>query len=106
MPNWVKTAKEKEVPPGTRKVVRVRGRRIVLVNVEGSFYALDNECVHAGAPLNRGYLDGHRLICPWHDWPYDVRTGKLPHNPRVGVRTYPTKVENGRIYIDYMEDER
>lgn len=100
MPKWVKAAREKEVPPGTKKAVRVEGKRIVLVNLDGEIHALDNVCIHAGGPLNRGHLDGHLLICPWHDWPFDVRTGKLPHNPSLGVQRYPTRIDKGRIFVD------
>lgn len=64
------------MPPGTVRLVRAGGRAFALVNVEGAFFALDNNCPHNGGPLGMGTLRGTELICPWHGWRWDVTSGR------------------------------
>ncbi len=109
-------AKEKvglvrDIPPGHRKVLSVRGREIVVFNVKGDFFALLNRCPHEGANLSAGILTGlpesngpgcyklsrpgEILRCPWHGWEFDVKTGKSYCDPqRLFTRQYKTSVEN------------
>ena len=42
-----------------------------------------------------------KLSCPWHGWEYDVRTGRSLCEPeKVRVRTYPARVEDGRVLVE------
>jgi nitrite reductase/ring-hydroxylating ferredoxin subunit len=54
MPEFVTVATVEEIPPGTGRTVEVQGVWIALFNVDGSFYAIDNTCPHAGGPLGEG----------------------------------------------------
>ena len=65
-----------DVPPGRVIAVAVEGRTYALANVDGQFYALDNNCPHNGGPLARGTLQGRELTCPWHAWRWDVTSGR------------------------------
>jgi nitrite reductase/ring-hydroxylating ferredoxin subunit len=102
-----------EFPSGTRRIVRVGGREIGVFRVEHDFYAVRNRCPHQGGPLCRGRVlprlvadepgavrigDGPPLIvCPWHGWQYDARTGEAfaPGDP--GARSYEVTVEPGTV---------
>ena len=101
-----------EIPPGSRRIVTVRGREIGVFNLGGSFYALLNRCPHQGAELCRGTLvglatarepgaiewsrAGELLKCPWHGWEYDIRTGQSWCDPKdTKVRAYAVTVEPG-----------
>ena len=99
MPDFVKVAEVSEVPPGAVKPVTVNGKTIALCNVGGEFYALDNECVHRGGPLSEGYIEGGNLECPWHAWPYDVKTGAVTMNPSAKVPTYAVKIEGSAVLV-------
>jgi nitrite reductase (NADH) small subunit/3-phenylpropionate/trans-cinnamate dioxygenase ferredoxin subunit len=88
-----------DVPPGTCRSVEVEGIGIALFNVEGRIYALDNTCPHAGGPLGEGRLAGFHIVCPWHGWRYDVRTGERPENPEITVACYPVEVDGTTIRI-------
>ena len=81
MTEFVTVAKVEEIPPGTGQTVEVHGVWIALFNVDGSFYAIDNTCPHAGGPLGEGHLDGRVVECPWHGWRFNVQTGERPENP-------------------------
>jgi nitrite reductase/ring-hydroxylating ferredoxin subunit len=65
-----------ELPPGRMAEVTANGRLYVVCNVGGQFYALDGNCPHRGAPLAHGALHDHTLVCPWHGWEFDCRTGE------------------------------
>ena len=64
MAEFLKVAEVAEVPPGTVKYVVLLSKHIALCNVAGEFYAIDNVCVHRGAPLSEGWLDGCIIECP------------------------------------------
>lgn len=106
-----RVARIDEIPPGSRKIVEVGGRSIGIFNVGGKFYALRNQCPHAGGPLCKGVLSGfvhsevpgeysyirrgEILRCPWHQWEFDVKTGKSWFDPaKTRVRSYEVTVES------------
>jgi nitrite reductase (NADH) small subunit len=96
----VKVASTAEVAAGQCKTVEANGKQIALYNVDGTFYATDNTCLHRGGPLGEGTLNGNKVTCPWHGWEYDVTTGKNSFNPQVGVATYPVKVDGDAVMVD------
>ena len=79
----------KEIPPGSNKVVNVRGREICVFNVGGDFFALLKPgCSKLSRP-------GEILRCPWHGWEFDLKTGKSHCDPeRMFTKQYKTCVEN------------
>ncbi len=106
-----------EFPPGERKLVEVDGKRIVVFNLDGEFFALSDRCPHQGGSLCAGALSGHvesstpgeyhysrrgeMIRCPWHYWEFDIRTGRSWFDPkRVGVRQYPARVEPGAALVE------
>src|SRR5262245_17792027 len=99
MVNFVRVAATTDLPPGQGRVVVAGGRQIALFNVGGTFYAIDNTCLHLGGPLGEGFLEGETVICPWHGWTYNVTTGVCPINPNISVKTYPVKVEGLEVHL-------
>jgi len=95
----VTVAKAREVPPGSSKVVVVAGRPVALFNVNGTFHATDNTCLHRGGPVGEGFLEGSLVTCPWHGWQYDVTTGQNLVNPAAKLRTYRVVVEGEDVKI-------
>ena len=99
MTNFITVAKLAEVPPGVCKSVEVQGVFIVLCNVRGTVYALDNTCPHAGGPLGEGTLRGELIVCPWHGWRFNVRTGERPENPDFKVTRCQVRIEGEAIQV-------
>src|SRR5438105_10112483 len=97
---FARAAKTNEITPGTIREFQVEGKAIALANVGGSFYAINNTCLHRGGPLGQGALEGKTLTCPWHGWQFDVTTGKASMNPSTGVACYPTEVRGDEVFVD------
>ena len=104
MPEWIPVAAVAECPPG-RSVERiVAGRVVALANVDGLFHAIDGLCPHQGGPLGTGTLCGTTLTCPWHGWQFDVATGRHRFSATVHQRVYPTREQDGKVFIG-IDDE-
>jgi nitrite reductase/ring-hydroxylating ferredoxin subunit len=106
-----------DLPPGSRKLVTVKGRPIVIFNVKGEYFGLLNRCPHQGGSLCDGRLtglleakepgryrysrQGEILRCPWHGWEFDVRTGQSYCEPdRVKARRYDVSVAAGSEVVE------
>jgi 3-phenylpropionate/trans-cinnamate dioxygenase ferredoxin subunit len=101
MPRYVKVARADEIPPGEKKIVEVDGLLVVLVNLDGEFYAIEDVCTHDGGPLGEGELEGHELICPRHGARFDVRTGDALTLPAFEpAPTYEVRLENGDVLVE------
>jgi nitrite reductase (NADH) small subunit/3-phenylpropionate/trans-cinnamate dioxygenase ferredoxin subunit len=103
MPDFFTVASAEEIPPGTGRTVEVQGVWIALFNVEGSFYAIDNTCPHAGGPLGEGHLEGHVVECPWHGWRFNVQTGERLENPNITVACCPVRIEGTQVQVALPE---
>jgi nitrite reductase/ring-hydroxylating ferredoxin subunit len=77
----------------------VNGKTIAVFNVEGTYYAIDNTCVHRGGPLGEGEVEGQVVTCPWHGWQFNVTTGACVNNPSARVDSYQVKVEGADIKV-------
>lgn len=104
MPELVEVAKVEELAPGTARVVTAAGRELALVNVDGTFYAIDNECTHRGGYLGEGEINPDwsecAIECPLHGSVFDVRTGEVLSPPATDpVRTYVVEVDAGVIKV-------
>jgi nitrite reductase/ring-hydroxylating ferredoxin subunit len=94
-------ASVEDVPPGWVLKVQIGTRRIALANHEGTFYALDDVCSHAGGSLGDNRLkDGCLLECPWHSTVFDARTGEVVRGPaRKPQPTFETEVSDGTVFV-------
>ncbi|MBP9698490.1 MAG: non-heme iron oxygenase ferredoxin subunit [Elusimicrobia bacterium] len=82
------------------KVFRLKGRRVALSQVEGSFYAMDDLCSHDEGPLGEGLLRGDEVECPRHGARFSVRTGAALCLPAVvPVTCYPVRIDGKNIQI-------
>jgi nitrite reductase/ring-hydroxylating ferredoxin subunit len=99
MSERVRLCATEDVPPGTGREFTVAGRIVALFNVEGTFYAMDGICPHAGGPLGEGELNGSVVTCPWHGWQFDVTTGQHCLTANIVHGTYAVSVENGEVFV-------
>lgn len=96
----VRLGSASDLPPGSVIQAEVGGRAFAVCNVAGEFHVLEGVCPHAGGPLGEGALHGATLVCPWHAWEFDCRTGANDFDPDVIVPAFSAKVEGGQILVD------
>lgn len=99
MPEWFPIATESECPPGTSIERVVADRMVALVNVAGTYHAIDGLCPHQGGPLGTGALCGTVLTCPWHGWQFDVVTGQHQISATVRQPMHAVRVRNGVVEV-------
>jgi nitrite reductase (NADH) small subunit len=96
----VKIGRLAHIPPGGLVHAEVAGGQYAVCNVGGRLYAVDGICPHAGGPLGHGALHGHFIVCPFHAWAFDCRTGQFEGNERVRLKTFTVLVEGDDVLID------
>ena len=94
----VKLLDAARLPEGAVCEVQVDGRALAVCHSEGRFYVLSGVCPHAGGPLGQGALHGHSLVCPWHAWEFDCRTGACDFNA-TRLDSYPAAVVDGAVMV-------
>jgi nitrite reductase/ring-hydroxylating ferredoxin subunit len=95
-----RVAKTHDVPSGRGLAVRVGGREIGIFRVGERYFALDNACPHAGAPLSEGDLDGSTIICTAHGWEFDVCSGLAAHSFVAPIPCFAVRVEGDDLLLD------
>ena len=97
---WVVAAKVADVAPGAMKQAEVADKNLAIYNLNGSFYATDNECTHAYAMLTDGTIDGEVVECPLHGGAFEIKTGKGLGAPIFcDLKCYPTRVQDGDLQV-------
>jgi 3-phenylpropionate/trans-cinnamate dioxygenase ferredoxin component len=98
----VKVCETSDVPQGKLHKVSIEGKEILLVNLDGNYYAMDDTCTHAGASLSDGKLDGAVVTCDWHGAQFNCKTGTLEKFPAKinNLKSYNVSVESTDLFID------
>ena len=98
---FIKLAAQSDLPaPDSAKEFVCQSKEICVANINGSFSAMENVCLHQGGPLGQGIIEKGKVICPWHGWAWDPQTGAASHNPNAKLAVYPLKIENGDVLIE------
>ena len=98
-----KLATQSELPDtDTAKEFPCGSKTVCVANVNGVYSAMDNVCLHRGGPLGQGTIENGKVVCPWHGWAWDPKTGAAAQNPNMKVAVYPMKVENGDVLVDLI----
>ncbi len=104
MSEFVPAAKVSELAGTDRLLVEVEDRIVVLIQVNGEYFCIDDVCTHDGGPLSEGRLDNHALACPRHGAKFDIRTGKALSMPAtVDTAAHEVKVEGDDILVRLCE---
>ena len=95
-------SKINNIPPGSKYKTTVDGKDILIVNIDGKLYAIDDTCTHAGASLFDGELKNESIVCDWHGAEFNCTNGTLKKFPAQinNLKSYKIKVESGDIFIE------
>jgi nitrite reductase (NADH) small subunit len=99
---WIRLAARDSVPAREGRAALVGDREIALFNLGDRFLAVENRCPHRGGPLADGIVTGSAVVCPLHAWKVCLDDGGVqrPADTAACVRTYPTRVEDGVVWIE------
>ena len=101
MANFVKLTTESDLPAiNQAKEFRCGDKEICVANVDGTYSAIDNICLHRGGPLGQGAIEQGKVVCPWHGWEWDPKTGQAVHSANAKLAVYPLKIEKGDVLIE------
>ena len=97
---WIRALPLAELGPGTLKGTRIAEQDVVLANVDGTVYALEDLCSHEEYPLSGGELEGAEVECMLHGARFDVCSGRATRLPAVRpVKTYEVEVRDGDVFV-------
>jgi 3-phenylpropionate/trans-cinnamate dioxygenase ferredoxin component len=91
-----------DITEGKMQKVTADGKEILVVNIGGNYYAINDTCTHAGASLSEGTCEGSIITCGWHGAKFDCKTGKLASFPAKisDLNSYKVVVESGNVFLE------
>ncbi len=87
---------------GDMKMARVGERRIAVVRTKSGIHALDNACPHQGYGLVTGALADEMVVCQWHNWKFDARTGECVQGEE-DVACHAVEIDGDNIVVSVTE---
>ena len=96
---FVAVIRTSELPQGTGRTVAVGPQAIALFHLADGFYAIDDACTHEDAPLGEGAVVGNTVVCPYHDWVYDITTGACHTDSARPVGCFATKIHDDFVWV-------
>jgi nitrite reductase (NADH) small subunit len=96
---FIAVGKVSALPPDSVIEAMVGVQPYAICNVGGAITALNGICIHRGGPLGQGQIHDGSLVCPYHMWEFDCRTGANRFDPTQGVATYEVKIEGDDILL-------
>lgn len=98
--NWLSVCELDDIPVrGARRFSTSSGEIAVFRTRDQSVYAIDNRCPHKNGPLSEGIVHDAGVTCPLHNWIIDLKTGQARGADSGCVKTYPTKIAEGRVLV-------
>ena len=76
---------------------------LVVIRYDDAVSVLYGRCLHRGALLADGHVDGDNLICGVHDWDYRLDTGVSEYNNKEALRKFTSWIDGDQVWVD--EDE-
>ena len=89
--------KTTEITSGQMKKITADGKEIIVSNIDGNYFAIDDTCTHSGSSLSEGKLDGSIVTCDWHGAQFDCKNGKLIK--------FPAKIDDLEVYNVVVEED-
>ncbi|MEE2754123.1 MAG: Rieske (2Fe-2S) protein [Candidatus Latescibacterota bacterium] len=94
-----------DVEEGKSKSFTVEGTHIAIFKDNGSCHAVDNRCPHMGYPMSEGTVRDGVLICHWHHWEFDLKTGGCFLTTGDDLKSFPIEVRDDDLYVGLSGDE-
>ena len=98
-PRWIELARLADIQPGGAQTIKINGHQLAVFRDGDEIFAIDNRCPHEGYPLASGKLEGGMLTCEWHNWKFELCSGRCVLGGE-DVRAYPLRREGDVVLID------
>lgn len=103
MANWVDVGNETSFSINSYQVFNHTQHSILIINREGVFYAVENNCPHENQPLEGGEIEGEEIVCPLHGAAFCIKTGEAKRPPAYSkIKTYPIRMENKKVQVNLI----
>ena len=89
-----------QLTEGCGRLVVAAGKPLAVFVSGGRIIAIDAECPHEGGPLQEGTIEDGCVVCPWHAYRFDMKSGRCVTDENLGVKTYPTSIEDGTVWVE------
>jgi nitrite reductase (NADH) small subunit len=100
MSEFVRVCSVSDLPlPGMVREFTAEGRSLCVANFEGTICVLDGTCPHEGGPLGEGSIEAGKVVCPWHAYAFDLRTGGNDEDPDLKAEVLETRIENSELRV-------
>ena len=100
MSRLVKILSESELPKeGELRECVTGDGDFCVARINGQIAVLNNVCPHQEGPLAEGAIEDGRIVCPWHGWSFDPKSGEEKFNPSEHAKVYESRIENGELSV-------
>jgi len=98
--------KSSDIPVGKARMFVINETMVDVFNIGGEFYALKNECPHAGASLAHGLIDGDEVACRIHHWRFSIRDGTYldENKPKCNAQSFQVRVVEADLQVSVVTD--
>jgi nitrite reductase (NADH) small subunit len=101
MSEFIRILSKAELPgEGEAREVPCGARMLCLANVNGAISAMDNVCPHRGGPLAEGTIEAGKVVCPWHQWEFDLATGAATGSPGMKAVSYALRLDGEDVLAE------
>jgi 3-phenylpropionate/trans-cinnamate dioxygenase ferredoxin subunit len=106
---YAKATTTDQVPEGGKLKAAVEDKTLLITNIGGAYYAIDNRCPHMGGSLYDGKLEGDTVTCPRHKSVFSVKSGEVIQNGNIAfirlkvsnAKAYPVKIEGEDLLVGF-----
>jgi 3-phenylpropionate/trans-cinnamate dioxygenase ferredoxin subunit len=102
---WIKIFNSEQeavntIPEGSSRLIIIGEIKVCLSNYKNTFKASENSCPHLGEQLHKGMINYlGEIICPWHNYRFDLTTGEESARRCRDLKLYPTKASEEGVFI-------
>lgn len=97
---WHDVAAADEVGEVMPLKVQVSGRSLLICRTHDGFYAVDEICPHKNESMQYGVIFDGTIICPHHQYGFDLQTGACNKRRCPPVDVYPCEARDGRVWVE------